>query len=315
MDCRQPGVVPASAAGFGLRWLALFLAARAVAGELVVLRPSADTALLEAFPVNNFGGQAWFNAGTTQNYTKNRGLLKFDVAGAVPAGARILSATLQLEITGQPIDGYSTDNFLLHRVLRDWGEGSKSGQPPRLGAPAGAGECNWIYRFAQSTNTWAAPGGSNGVDFANAPSAGRYIYDVFESPYVWGPTPQMTADAQLWLDQPTTNFGWMLLPEHEEVDFTARRFGSREDANTNNAPLLTLEFTTCWIRQVQVEGGRVSLFFTVQAGQPYAVEYCDELVSGGWLELTNLPPSAVTTNLTVTDGAAGDSRFYRLRSP
>src|ERR1051325_7941591 len=75
------------------------------ASESVYLTPSADTALLAAFPTHNFGGQTYFNAGTTQNYTKNRGLLKFDVAGELPPHAKIVSASLTLDVQHTPSDG------------------------------------------------------------------------------------------------------------------------------------------------------------------------------------------------------------------
>src|SRR5262245_1386793 len=88
------------------------------AAESVTITPSADTALLQHYPSNNFGGMQWFNSGTTQIYTTNRGLLKFDVAAHVPRGAQILSASLVVEVVGQPVDGDTPNSFELHRLLR-----------------------------------------------------------------------------------------------------------------------------------------------------------------------------------------------------
>jgi hypothetical protein len=48
------------------------------------------------------------------------------------------------------------------------------------------------------------------------------------------------ADVQGWLNNPKSNFGWMLISESEDTRFTARRFGSREDPN--NAPLLDVQY-------------------------------------------------------------------------
>jgi hypothetical protein len=50
----------------------------------------------------------------------------------------------------------------------------------------------------------------------------------------------LVADVQLWLDQPGSNFGWMLLCQSEGTAFSARRFGSRENPFTT--PALAIEF-------------------------------------------------------------------------
>ncbi len=210
-------------------------------GETVYLTPSADTSLLENFPKHNFGGQTYFNAGTTQNYTKNRGLLRFDLAGQVPVGAAINSVTFTLAVVGEPAEPGTPSNFGLHRMLVNWGEGDKSGQPPQLGAPATTGEANWTDRFAFQSSEWAAPGGLAGVDFNATPSGESYVYGVNFSPYFFDTMLGMVGDLQSWLDHPESNFGWMLLSQSEDQNFTARRFGSREDPF--NAPQLTIDFT------------------------------------------------------------------------
>ena len=125
-----------------------------VRADTVSLNPSGDTSLLEYFPENNFGGQLYFNAGTTQNGPRNRGLLRFDLASLLPAGAIINTVSLTLEVVGQPVDGDASSTFELHRMLRDWGEGTGSGNPPSLGRPAIEGEANWTHRFAGGDLTW-----------------------------------------------------------------------------------------------------------------------------------------------------------------
>jgi len=228
------------------RWSAALAAAlfagsaSAVRADLLYLNPSADTSLLENFPDNNFGGQAWFNSGTTQNGPRNRGLVRFDPASQIPAGSIINSVSLQLEVVRQPVDGDAPSTFELHRMLRDWGEGTGTGQPPMLGRLALAGEANWSYPFAGGA-PWAAPGGLPGVDFADLGSGDTYVYGTGLSPYTWDSTPEMIADLQLWVDQPSQNFGWMLISRSEAERFSARRFGSREDGL--RSPILTIDFT------------------------------------------------------------------------
>ena len=52
----------------------------------------------------------------------------------------------------------------------------------------------------------------------------------------------MVADVQSWLDNPSTNFGWLLVG-NEALSETSKRFDSRENAIADNRPLLTVNFT------------------------------------------------------------------------
>jgi hypothetical protein len=281
------------------------------AAEAVAIPPSADTALLQNFPSNNFGGMPWFNSGTTQTYNTNRGLLKFDILAHVPRGAQILSASLVVEVVGQPVDGDTPNSFELHRMLRDWGEGNKIGFPPSLGAPAAEGEANWTHRFALTTNEWASPGGRTGIDYSSVASADTFVYGVDFSPYTFDSTIRTVADVQSWLDNPAANFGWMLLSASEELNFSARRFAARED--TDRAPVLTIEYYAPRIDSIEVSNHVASIGFSVEALRSYSVEFCDLLESGPWLTLTNLPVSVTNVPVTVQDPGAPGQRFYRLR--
>ncbi len=209
--------------------------------DVVTLSPSADTTLHEYFPDNNLGAQIHFNAGTTQNGPRTRGLMRYDIAGFVPAGATINAVTLTLEVVGQPVDGDAPSNFELHRMLVGWGEGTGSGSPPSLGAPALSGEACWNSPAALTPLTWGASGGLAGVDFAADRSGDTYIYGVGLSPYVFDSTPGLVADVQSWINQPASNFGWMMLTDDESVIFSARRFASREDPF--RSPMLQIDFT------------------------------------------------------------------------
>ena len=288
----------------------------ALSFETVFLTPVADTALLQAFPSNNFGAPAYFNSGTTQTFLTNRGLMKFDLAAALPTGAKITFAQLSLEVVGQPVDGDTPSSFQLRRMLRDWGEGTKKGNPPTLGAPATMGEANWTHRFAQTTNVWAAPGGVEGIDFAAANSGEQFVYGISLSPYLFDATPAMFCDLQSWLAHPETNFGWMLLSLSETENFSARRFASREDMY--RAPKLQVDFFTVKFDAVSVTNGVVSLTFTAEAGWPCVVEFCESLAAGigaKWQKLTNIPAPEMSGSMTVMDAAGGGQRYYRLAVP
>src|SRR5262245_20547370 len=78
------------------------------------------------------GGSFGIYVGRTNTGTRRRGLIKFNVAAAVPAGATITSAalTLNFEFTSE----LSSRILTLRRLLKDWGEGIVAG-----GAGGGGG--------------------------------------------------------------------------------------------------------------------------------------------------------------------------------
>ncbi|MBI4324806.1 MAG: DNRLRE domain-containing protein [Chloroflexi bacterium] len=283
---------------------------------MILLTPAADTTLIQTTPDNNLGGQPFFNAGTTQNLTKNRGLFRFDLAGQIPARSRIKRVTVLLAVTRQPSDGFAPSAFGLHRVLQSWGEGDKTQADPRspgLGVAATTNEATWNNRFALTANTWTLPGGMAEADYAAAPSAMQVIYDMGNSPYLFGPTPQLQADVQSWLDDPQANFGWMLISQAESEPFTARRFGSREDVD--NAPLLEVEFAPpLHIERVEIKGTQFLLQFVAQAGEAYVVEVRSSLEAGTWQTLSQLDAPQEISTLTVSNTVSGPQRFYRIRA-
>ena len=208
--------------------------------DVVTLTPAHDTSLMEIQPDRNNGGEGWFLAGTTQNGTRNRGLIQFDLTGVIPANATITSVDLSLDVTRVPGCGFALSSFSLHRMSVSWGEGDKiaidnaGGQ----GAPATPGEATWNDRFFGGP-AWSGPGGAPDADYADVSSAGAFIYGTGDSPYHFTGA-MMRDDVQAWMNDPQSNFGWILMSDDETSPFTARRFGSREDPNA--MPLLTIEF-------------------------------------------------------------------------
>ena len=277
----------------------------------------ADTTLSQNYPSNNFGGLGFANSGTTQNLTRNRALFKFDIAGSIPTGSKIITASLVLSVTRTPADGFTFSDFGLHRVLRDWGEGNKITPPTSQNAGTGAlattNEATWFYRFAFTTNTWAASGAAATNDYVPATSSSQTIYGLSDSPYTFVTTSLSVADVQLWLDKPATNFGWILISTGESEGFTARRFGSREDMN--NAPQLLIDYDLPppFIDHVQVSGNQFNLFFTASSNQTYIVEFRTNLVLGTWQTLANVGPFPDTTRVLVVDPISQFHRFYRAR--
>lgn len=157
-----------------------------------------------------------------------RGLLHFDVAGSVPSGATITNASLTLQLIRE--NDFTSRTIDVNRVLQDWGEGTSDPGFGGGGAPATPGDATWIHTF-YSGSTWTNPGG----DFDNTSSASQVVDTV--GSYSWT-SGQLIADVQDWLDNPASNFGWILIGN--EIDLqTVRAFSSREGTVQ---PVLSIEY-------------------------------------------------------------------------
>ena len=161
-----------------------------------------------------------------------RGLVRFDVASAVPAGSTIDAVRLRLNLS-MAASGPVT--VRLHRVTQSWGEGASSSFGGN-GVPSEPGDATWIHRFHDDV-FWTQPGG----DF-DPVARGEAPVDQ-TGPYAWDSTPEMVEDVQSWLDDPTANFGWMLIGDEDRLQ-TARRFDSRENPDPLVRPALEVLYTT-----------------------------------------------------------------------
>lgn len=200
----------------------------------VVLTPTKDNTLYESSTgdVSN-GTGAFFFVGNTAGAAARRGLLAFAVADQVPAGATIVSATLQLQMS--KTSGGATD-VRLHRALADWGEGNSDATANEgKGATAASGDATWLHTF-HTTTLWQTPGG----DFAPTATATTTVSGV--GSYRWPSSPAMVAEVQEWVDTPATNFGWVVVGD-EAASSTAKRFTARESGIVANRPQLTVVYT------------------------------------------------------------------------
>ncbi len=208
--------------------------------DTISIQPVADTTLIEFAPDNNLGGGDFFNAGTAGNGFRNRALMLFDPTELIPAGAVITSAQLSLLVVRQPNTGLQNSTFSLRRLLQSWSEGAQvpGEDGPGIGAPALSGEATWNDRFSGGT-LWAQPGGQAGVDFSTTMSSLAFVGGMGEE-IIFASGPELIADVQSWLDNPSSNFGWMLKTESEALGKTARSFASLE---SGFGPTLTLSYT------------------------------------------------------------------------
>jgi hypothetical protein len=261
------------------------------------LLPVADTYLRNSNPDGNFGSGPTLLVGVSKSGSViNHALLKFSLDG-IPTNATITGASLQLTSTGGIVPA---QDFTLDRLLVDWGEM----------------DATWNTRLAPATG-WDTGGGTAGTDYAPTPSAVAPIgpassVNTFSSD-------DMAADVQGWLNNPGSNFGWILIAQDEQAA-SGEMVGSREASGSE--PVLTVTYTapaaapaSPVISGVKFSAGKLSLSFNAEAGRAYAVEFNGSLSPTNWATLTNYsaPPSA--TNFMATDRLTSSNRFYRVRTP
>jgi hypothetical protein len=275
------------------------------------LNPVADTGILESNPSNNLGGLSSVPCGTTP-MGRSRALFRFDL-GQLPTNATVTAVELRLTVTVVPNGGVGSI-FQLNRALRDWGEGV--GGPMGAGSPAKTNEATWNDRFYPSL-PWGTAGGAAGVDFATGFSATNFVDGLGD--YNFGTATGMVSDVQLWLANPGTNFGWMLMSQDEGTVFTVRRFATREDPA--HAPVLTVFYllptpaVPPTISALKVEGGQINFTFQAESNLTYAVEFRGSLGAGSWNSLTNVPSREEAGVVSIFDPQTSSNRFYRVRTP
>jgi hypothetical protein len=170
-----------------------------------------------------------FFAGETGMGELRRGVLAFDIAGNIPLNSAILGVTLSLNMSRTADTTARTVE--LHRLLADWGEGTSVAPGEEgEGAPATPNDATWRHRFFD-TIFWTTEGG----DFSPTISASQSVGAT--GVYMWS-APQMIADVQSWLNNPSANFGWLVLGNESDIA-SAKRFDTRESASP---PVLTIQY-------------------------------------------------------------------------
>ncbi|HUU42750.1 MAG TPA: PEP-CTERM sorting domain-containing protein [Planctomycetota bacterium] len=170
--------------------------------------------------------------------TIRRAVLGFNVAGNVPSGVLVDAVTLTLQMSRTHNNPTYTAYVSLHTLLANWGEGTSHPTAPGEGAGglSATNDATWKHTF-YNTGTWSTPGG----DFTSTVSATQTVYAV--GTYTWGSTSQMVADVQGWLDNPGSNFGWIMLGNETQIS-SAKRFNTHEYATASERPTLTITYHT-----------------------------------------------------------------------
>ncbi len=217
--------------------LSLFLTAEISLADVAQISPSKDNTLYEDVQGDRSNGiGSYIFVGSTGQAIdfRRRALIAFDLTGIIPDGSIIQTVTLTLNLSNEPFQAPATA-ITLRKLLGDWGEGiSDAIGAEGSGAIATTNDATWLHKF-YDTNFWALAGG----DFSSTVSGSITVDNL--GLHTVASTAQMVADVQDWLDNPTANFGWLLLG-NETLSQTARRFDSRENPTMANRPVLTVTF-------------------------------------------------------------------------
>ena len=229
--------------------------------ETLILEPIKDNTLYEDAQgqLSNGAGHYLFMGRTGGDKGVDRRLrrtlLNFDVSG-IPPSSQITSVELQLTIDTVPLEA-SAGVSTVHRLLGDWGEGSSNAPGPEgQGTAASSGDATWIHTFFDMA-AWSAAGG----DF-NAAASQSSPFSAAPQTLVFASSAALIADVSTWVNQPGSNYGWIVLGDEPMVQ-NARRFISRENSKTQERPRLTVEYTAVEVTRSVPATGRVGLFLLI----------------------------------------------------
>jgi hypothetical protein len=158
-----------------------------------------------------------------------RGLLYFDMS-VIPAGAVISDASFDLRVDKSVLAG--NEDYNLHRVQSNWGAGTSNTGTNGAGAPATIGDATWTCSYFLAPGSCITSWTNLGGDFNPVPSETQTVLGAGTS-NTWDGA-GLVDDVQYWLDNPGTNFGWILIG-NEASTGTAKRF-----MGPGNTPILTV---------------------------------------------------------------------------
>ena len=206
--------------------------AQAAGALTLTFEPKKDNTLYQSATgnISNGAGQHFF-AGTTATGSIRRGVIAFDVAQSIPPGTLVDSVVVVLNMSralGGPFQ------VALHRLVADWGQaGSDAALEEGGGTLAEPGDATWVHRFFD-TQSWTNIGG----DFDPSPSAVTSVGNI--GVYSWS-SPTLLADVKSWVDNPASNFGWLMRGD-ESATSSSKRFDSSENPDLRVRPQLRVVF-------------------------------------------------------------------------
>lgn len=186
--------------------------------KTITIEASRDAPLFAGSPDANHANDDHFFVGRTRMGDVRRALIAFDVSSAIPAGSTIKSVKFQLTVDkthpgGQPMG--------MHFVTAQWVESA-----------------SWNSR--QPGTKWTKAGG----DFRATASATTNVSGQLDGlfPHSWE-SPGLVQDVQGWLDDPSTNAGWILIGA-EGLEQSVKKILSSESTSPATRPSLTVTYVS-----------------------------------------------------------------------
>jgi len=256
-------------------------------------------------------------AGTDGEGNPKRGLIEFNVAAAVPAGATITGVQLQLTLgqvagSGGGSSGGTNgpETISLYDESQAWGQptnfaGATSFGGTGHGSAPDTGDATWNYSFYDTT-PWTVTGGdwtSSLPDVADASVTGTL------TAFTWS-SAAMVTDVQNWLNNPSANFGWIVKNADETDPTDFRAFWSAQGAAANDDPALAPELSVTYVAASPMtawwsgaQSGAAGLVWSTELGSPDSPGTNWSATDGG-ADLHEIPGGGVTN---VIFGATGNS--------
>jgi spore coat protein A len=198
----------------------------------VTVGASKDNTLYESATgaLSNGGGTKLLTSKSSNSLIR-RGTVAFDLS-AVPTGAVLTDAVLTLYNAEA---GTNSATVNVHKAAADWGEGTSVATGTEdAGAPSTTGDATWVHRFYPGT-AWTTTGG----DFVATASASASVTAAGEVTWT---SPSLIADVQGWVNNPATNFGWVVRGKETGPGNALKRFESRESADLLHRPKLMVTY-------------------------------------------------------------------------
>jgi hypothetical protein len=261
---------------FGILVLSLLAGVESWA-NVVTNVPVADTALRDNSPDLNQETVTPLPVGDSQSGSvHNRGLFMFDLSD-VPTNAVVKAVILRFTVVQS---GTLDSSFDVNRVLVQWGETNAT----------------WNNRL--DAVPWKQPGAQPGTDYIQAASDTA----ILRNPGVSTDFTNLISDVQMWVDNPATNFGWILIVTGD-APATGKQIGARKDSV--NTPLLIVEFTiptapvTPVLTGIAQVGNQFQFFFNAESNHTYAAQFVGSLLDTNWVVLTNIPPQPAAIPVSI----------------
>lgn len=191
---------------------------------------SLDNTIFKDLELSNGLGEYIF-AGTTKDGVIKRALVQFDLTDALPTGTMVDSALLILFPDKVKPGSTVVTAF---RLTTEWGEGSsKALEGDGKGAPVTEGDASWSHAIFPGTQ-WIKSGGDYDLEYSALDTVSLGEEAVFRSE-------RLTIDVNFWLQNPSSNFGWILVGDEFSTS-TSAKFGSRDNNDHTQWPVLKLYY-------------------------------------------------------------------------